>query len=300
MADFNGRRVPNFSQYLDDLNAIPSPYDVAMQQQQQQETYNLDSELSLFTNTEFFDFDKLGDLNIPSFDQVEENKPNVNQNHDMEFLDMLGDGFSNVHDFAAPNLNSANHSSMPVQNTQYHAAPQSQPNRMPAARAPVHQSPPFSSPTTASPPQPSVAAPSPSTTTSPTPSAPGPKRKNTQKAPAMSVEEAARVAADEDKRRRNTAASARFRVKKKMREQSLETTVKETSQKNAALEARVTALELENQWLKNLITEKNGKSAEEGKKAESNITHMFKKFLAAQKVDGERSSAGSKIGVGTV
>jgi hypothetical protein len=113
------------------------------------------------------------------------------------------------------------------------------------------------------------------------------------------VEEVARVAAEEDKRRRNTAASARFRVKKKMREQALEKTVKETTEKNAALEARVTALELENQWLKNLITEKNGKSAEEGKKAENDITDMFKKFLAAQKTEGERSSAGSKIGVGT-
>lgn len=116
----------------------------------------------------------------------------------------------------------------------------------------------------------------------------------------MSVEEAARVAAEEDKRRRNTAASARFRVKKKMREQTLETTVKETSEKNAALEARVTALELENQWLKNLITEKNGKSKEEGKKAESDISDMFKKFLAAQRTEGERSSGNSKIGVGTV
>jgi hypothetical protein len=91
MAEYNGRRAPNFSQYLDDLNAIPSAYDVAMQQQQQQqEAFNLDNELSLFTNTEFFDFDKLGDLNIPQFDHVEENKQSANQSPDMEFLDMLG------------------------------------------------------------------------------------------------------------------------------------------------------------------------------------------------------------------
>lgn len=115
----------------------------------------------------------------------------------------------------------------------------------------------------------------------------------------MSVEEAARVAAEEDKRRRNTAASARFRVKKKMREQALEKTVKETTEKNTALEARVTALELENQWLKNLITEKNGQSSEEGKKSENDIADMFKKFLASQKAEGQRSSAESRIGVGT-
>ncbi|KAJ0414962.1 hypothetical protein BJY00DRAFT_269619 [Aspergillus carlsbadensis] len=300
MAEYNGRRAPNFSQYLDDLNAIPSAYDLAVQQQQQQqEAFNLDNELSLFTNTEFFDFDKLGDLNIPQFDHVEENKQQTaNQSPDMEFLDMLSDGFGNVNDFAAPQMNQM-HNSMPVQNARFHVMPQPQaqvPNAVP--RMPVNQSSP-TSPTTSSPSQPSVAAPSPSTTTSPATTAPAPKRKNTQKAPVVSVEEVARVAAEEDKRRRNTAASARFRVKKKMREQALETTVKETTEKNAALEARVTALELENQWLKNLITEKNGKSAEEGKKAENDITDMFKKFLAAQKTEGERSSAGSKIGVGT-
>lgn len=98
----------------------------------------------------------------------------------------------------------------------------------------------------------------------------------------MSVEEAARHTAEEDKRRRNTAASARFRVKKKVREQTLEKTVKDTNDKNAALEARVTALELENQWLKNLITEKNGRNPEEGKTSQNDIASMFKKFLATQ------------------
>ncbi|KAL2816101.1 hypothetical protein BJX63DRAFT_147506 [Aspergillus granulosus] len=294
MAEYNGRRAPNFSQYLEDLNAIPSAYDLAMQQQQQ-DAFNLDNELSLFTNTEFFDFDKLGDLNIPQFDDMEENKRTVNQSPDMEFLDMLGDGFGNVNEFAVPQM-----SQMPMQDARFHGTLQQQVQAPPAVpRMPMNQSSP-ASPTTSSPSQPSITAPSPSTATSPTAVAPAPKRKNTQKAPALSVEEVARVAAEEDKRRRNTAASARFRIKKKMREQALEKTVKETTEKNAALEARVTALELENQWLKNLITEKNGKSAEEGKKAENDITDMFKKFLAAQKTEGERSSAGSKIGVGTI
>ena len=93
MSEFNGRRAPNFSQYLDDLNAIPSPYDQAIQQQQQ-ESYNFDAELSLFTNTEFFDFDQLGDLNLPTFDAMEENTvkketaPGINS--DMDFLNLLG------------------------------------------------------------------------------------------------------------------------------------------------------------------------------------------------------------------
>ncbi|KAL4755176.1 hypothetical protein BDW72DRAFT_164274 [Aspergillus terricola var. indicus] len=294
MAEYNGRRAPNFSQYLDDLNAIPSPYDVAMQQQQQQQQdgFNIDNDLSLFTNTEFFDFD----LNLPPFEPVEENKHNVNQHSDMDFLDILGGGFDNVNDYT-PQTNSMSNQSVPVQNAQFHAVPQSQVPGLPNVRAQVNQ--PVNSPTTASPSQSSVAAPSPTNATSPAAPAPGPKRKNTQKTAPVSVEEAARIAADEDKRRRNTAASARFRVKKKMREQALEKTVKDTTEKNAALEARVTALELENQWLKNLITEKNGKSAEEGKKAENDISDMFKKFLAAQKTEGERSNGNSKIGVGT-
>ncbi|KAL4782367.1 hypothetical protein BJX76DRAFT_291939 [Aspergillus varians] len=301
MAEYNGRRAPNFSQYLDDLNAIPSPYDVAVQQQQQQqqqEPFGFDNDLSLFTNTEFFDFD----LNIPPYEHVEENKKKVSQSSDLEFLNMLGDGFPNVNDYAAPQIGPMNNPSLPVQNAQLHAAPQPQPqmpNRLPNTHANVNQSSPISSPTTTSPSQASIAAQSPTTTTSPASSVPGPKRKNTQKSAPINVEEVARVAAEEDKRRRNTAASARFRIKKKMREQTLEKTVKETTDKNAVLEARVTALELENQWLKNLITEKNGKSKEETKKAESNITEMFKKFLAAQKTEGERSSGNSKIGVGT-
>ncbi|KAL4963259.1 putative bZIP transcription factor (MetR) [Aspergillus stella-maris] len=294
MAEYNGRRAPNFSQYLDDLNAIPSPYDVAVQQQQQQEGFNFDSDLSLFTNTEFFDFD----LNLPPFEPIEENNQkgnNVNQKSDMEFLDMLGDGFGN-NDYVAPQMNQMNNA-MPVQNAQFQAMPQA--NNMPNVQSNVNRSSSISSPTTTSPAQ-SAAASSPTNHTSPAAPAPAPKRKNTAKTPALSVEEVARVAAEEDKRRRNTAASARFRIKKKMREQTLEKTVKDTTEKNAALEARVTALELENQWLKNLITEKNGKSAEEGKKAENNITAMFKKFLAAQKTEGERSNGNSKIGVGTI
>ncbi|KAG0158973.1 hypothetical protein PDIDSM_6493 [Penicillium digitatum] len=76
-------------------------------------------------------------------------------------------------------------------------------------------------------------------------------------AAAVDQEEGVRGAAEEDRRRRNTAASARFRQKKKQREQVLERTVRETTEKNASLEARVAQLEMENRWLKNLLTEKH-------------------------------------------
>jgi len=71
-----------------------------------------------------------------------------------------------------------------------------------------------------------------------------------------SFEEASRLAAEEDKRRRNTAASARFRVKKKQREQALERSAREMSEKVGRLEQKINQLEMENKWLKNLIVEK--------------------------------------------
>jgi hypothetical protein len=66
------------------------------------------------------------------------------------------------------------------------------------------------------------------------------------------------LAAEEDKRRRNTAASARFRVKKKQKEQQLEKTAKEMTDKVLALEKRVQELNMENQFYKKLLIEKNG------------------------------------------
>jgi len=89
--------------------------------------------------------------------------------------------------------------------------------------------------------------------------------------PNLPPSERARVEADEDKRRRNTAASARFRVKKKQREQALEKTAKEMTDKATKLEKRVHELELENKWLKGLITEKT--SGQE-------FSDLFAKFLS--------------------
>jgi len=82
------------------------------------------------------------------------------------------------------------------------------------------------------------------------------------------LEESSRMAAEEDKRRRNTAASARFRVKKKQREQALEKQAKDMSDKVQQLESKVQQLEMENKWLKELITEKSETKIVESKKAE--------------------------------
>lgn len=54
MSGYAGRRAPNVSQYLQDLNTVPTPQEL---QQPQQDNFGIDDDLSLFTNTEFFDFD---------------------------------------------------------------------------------------------------------------------------------------------------------------------------------------------------------------------------------------------------
>jgi TolA-binding protein len=59
------------------------------------------------------------------------------------------------------------------------------------------------------------------------------------------------------KRLRNTAASARFRAKKKQREASLERNSREKKEQLAKLEGRIHELEEENKFLKDLIMEKN-------------------------------------------
>lgn len=103
MSGYHGRRAPNFSQYLDDLNTIPSPYDQALQQQQQQQdAFNLDAELALFTNTEFLDFDNLAGGNISggnvsaNYEQPAEeefpskdNAPAAKSQQGMKYVDLL-------------------------------------------------------------------------------------------------------------------------------------------------------------------------------------------------------------------
>ncbi|ODQ54758.1 hypothetical protein SAICODRAFT_69941 [Saitoella complicata NRRL Y-17804] len=79
-----------------------------------------------------------------------------------------------------------------------------------------------------------------------------------------------RTAVEEDKRRRNTAASARFRLKKKEREQALEKTAKDMTDKVVVLEQRMRELEQENKWLKSLLIEKMpGVAAAQAGKAEA-------------------------------
>jgi len=82
-------------------------------------------------------------------------------------------------------------------------------------------------------------------------------------------EELNNVAREEDKRRRNTAASARFRIRKKEREAALEVSAKKLQSKVAELEKEVSALRLENRWLRDLITEKSRTDSSSSQSKES-------------------------------
>jgi hypothetical protein len=69
--------------------------------------------------------------------------------------------------------------------------------------------------------------------------------------------ETSRITVVEDQRRRNTAASARFRRTKKQRYQALEEAVKDDVEKVRLLEDQIRRLEEENQQLKDFLLEKN-------------------------------------------
>lgn len=75
--------------------------------------------------------------------------------------------------------------------------------------------------------------------------------------PAGMNDELINAAIEEDKRRRNTAASARFRTKKKEREAELERSTRDINERCEGLQKRIGELETENRWLRELITERS-------------------------------------------
>lgn len=113
----------------------------------------------------------------------------------------------------------------------------------------------------------------------------GEKRKADASPQSQNLEDASRHAAEEDKRRRNTAASARFRFKKKQREQALEKSAKEMSEKVSSLESKVSQLETENKWLKNLLVEKN--------EGNEDIAALWKEFAKQAGAKSRKESSDS-------
>ncbi|KAL1302629.1 hypothetical protein AAFC00_003000 [Neodothiora populina] len=260
MSSYNGRRAPNVSQYIANLNTIPSVADTASQP----DFGPFQDDLDLFTNTQFFDFDM--NESVPKMDDLgglfSADRP---QTRPQQGPVVVGqDAQGNQPTFQFPDFSFPQAQSMTG-----HSLPPSPPTAL--APYPTQQ-----------PAQPAFAA-SPVT---------GEKRKSTAASIASPAdfEEHSRHAAEEDKRRRNTAASARFRVKKKQREQALEKSAKEMSDKVQFLEARVGQLEMENKWLKGLITEKNLKVVD----ASSTQSESDK-----PKANSDSSSEKRKDGVGT-
>ncbi|KAL6451902.1 zip1 Transcription factor zip1 [Candida maltosa Xu316] len=70
-------------------------------------------------------------------------------------------------------------------------------------------------------------------------------------------------AAELDKKRRNTAASARFRFKKKLKEKQMETKIQNLEELIVGLESQLNNLEMENKLLRNLIIEKGSQKSED-------------------------------------
>ncbi|KAF8807276.1 hypothetical protein BYT27DRAFT_7189376 [Phlegmacium glaucopus] len=71
--------------------------------------------------------------------------------------------------------------------------------------------------------------------------------------PEMQLTETERAGTSDEKRRRNTAASARFRIKKKHKTIALERTVSDLTSRAEELEREVGDLRRENGWLKEIV-----------------------------------------------
>ncbi|KAK7555841.1 hypothetical protein IWX49DRAFT_84290 [Phyllosticta citricarpa] len=278
MSGYGDRKAPGAS-VLRGLNTFPSPKDMAAQDN----NLNFDEDLSLFTNTEFFDFD-LG-TEITSITQQPQQPPvepvpdnSARRQSNMSFQPAVQPkpvDFNFNGEFQSLDFSSFPVGGLPDPNFAH------QPNPYPIQQ---HNG---------------TASSSPLSAPSPVNSKVGDKRKidaiHTPTAPqnANSIEELSRLAAEEDKRRRNTAASARFRIKKKQREQQLEKTAKEMTEKVSSLESRIAQLQMENKWLKGLITEKN-----DGKNA-SDLTELYRKVFVSKDNNDDRSKDDNKDGVGT-
>ncbi|RPB28589.1 hypothetical protein L211DRAFT_855494 [Terfezia boudieri ATCC MYA-4762] len=259
MSGYRGRLNVNVSHFLADLNTIPSSEEQAV------DNFNPD-DLSLFTNT-FFDFVDMGEPLAGDFSSNDSfNGPTQKTESKQETLQKQHfEVHNSIDSFLAPTP------LLPFAHETTFSLP-------PSIPAPATQTQP-STPATATFPM----------NTTPT----GAKRKGSimESASPESLEDASRFAAEEDKRRRNTAASARFRIKKKQREQALEKSAKDMADKVSQLEMKINQLEMENKWLKNLITEKNSGKKDNGLDISELFNAKFSAAASAALKEGLRSEA---------
>ncbi|KAG6817619.1 hypothetical protein H0H87_006247 [Tephrocybe sp. NHM501043] len=104
--------------------------------------------------------------------------------------------------------------------------------------------------------------------------------------------EAERIALAEEKRRRNTAASARFRIKKKQRTTNLERTVSDLTGRAEDLEREASDLRRENGWLKEIVMLKGSRIAG------ANLAGHIMAESAQRAAEEQSQAGGSKNGSG--
>jgi hypothetical protein len=80
---YNGRRGPNVSEYIANLNAIPTAQDL---QSSNQDSF-IDDDLALFTNTQFFDFDIGQEADLAGGSYAEGQSAHTAENFDGKGLD---------------------------------------------------------------------------------------------------------------------------------------------------------------------------------------------------------------------
>ncbi|EFQ33412.1 basic region leucine zipper [Colletotrichum graminicola] len=261
-----GGRAPNVSRYLRDLNTVKEPAAA-------EENFTFEEDLAIFTNTQFFDYDsgqhtdyqapakkpEIAEPQAPSSAATEELTSPIGDFN----VDFSMPGEFNFHDFTNPYPASGVPSFAEGLGNLQPLQPNPQTTYAPP---PVSQH---------------YGAPTPRASEARTPESLNGVSRNGQ-----NFEEQSRIAAEEDKRRRNTAASARFRIKKKQREQALEKSAKEMSDKVSALEQRINLLETENRWLKNLVMEKN--------EGNEDIAALLREFQNKQPKSTTASSGSAK------
>lgn len=97
------------SEFIANLNAIPSAQDMASQNQ---DNFNLDEDLAMFTNTQFFDFD-LGqdaDLQPTNFDfngQQRRGAPNAASNSAVKGMDFIAGRFWSIASYVSMFISAA-------------------------------------------------------------------------------------------------------------------------------------------------------------------------------------------------
>jgi len=102
------------------------------------------------------------------------------------------------------------------------------------------------------------------------------------------------ISISEDKRRRNTAASARFRIKKKQRSLNLDRSVSDLTGRADELEREATELRRENGWLKEIVMLKGRSLSRTTRAVEGSREDRKTSDEESEESDGEDSDDASK------